>query len=90
MNVPPETPPEQLRSGPTEHVLPKVQRHLPKVQRHLPRPRRTRHADGVSGRNRHHGAREETGGYSAPMLNMFATYTALEGLARSLIDTSPR
>ncbi len=33
--------------------------------------------------------REETGGYSAPMLNMFATYTTLEELTRSLIDTSP-
>ncbi len=33
--------------------------------------------------------REETGGYSAPMLNMFATYPTLEDLARSLIDGSP-
>lgn len=33
--------------------------------------------------------REETGGYSAPMLNMFATYPTLEALARSLIDISP-
>ncbi|MGH3717825.1 MAG: hypothetical protein ACRDRI_03105 [Pseudonocardiaceae bacterium] len=33
--------------------------------------------------------REETGGYSAPMLNMFATYATLGDLARSLIDTSP-
>ncbi len=33
--------------------------------------------------------REETGGYSAPMLNMFGTYSSLEELARSLIDTSP-
>jgi hypothetical protein len=33
--------------------------------------------------------REETGGYSAPMLNMFGTYPTLEALARSLIDTSP-
>jgi len=33
--------------------------------------------------------REETGGYSAPMLNMFATYPTLEELARSLIDISP-
>jgi hypothetical protein len=33
--------------------------------------------------------REETGGYSAPMLNMFSTYTTLEELTRSLIDTSP-
>ena len=33
--------------------------------------------------------REETGGYSAPMLNMFASYPSLEELARSLIDISP-
>jgi hypothetical protein len=33
--------------------------------------------------------REETGSYSAPMLNMFATYPTLEELARSLIDISP-
>jgi hypothetical protein len=33
--------------------------------------------------------REETGGYSAPMLNMFASYATLEDLARSLIDISP-
>jgi hypothetical protein len=33
--------------------------------------------------------REETGGYSAPMLNMFATYVTLEELARQLIDISP-
>jgi hypothetical protein len=33
--------------------------------------------------------REETGGYSAPMLNMFATYATLEELARQLIDISP-
>lgn len=33
--------------------------------------------------------REETGGYSAPMLNMFGTYPTLEDLARSLIDSSP-
>jgi hypothetical protein len=33
--------------------------------------------------------REETGGYSAPMLNMFATYSTMEELARSLIDISP-
>jgi hypothetical protein len=33
--------------------------------------------------------REETGGYSAPMLNMFSTYTTLDELTRSLIDTSP-
>ena len=33
--------------------------------------------------------REETGGYSAPMLNMFATYSTLEELARQLIDISP-
>jgi len=33
--------------------------------------------------------REDTGGFSAPMLNMFATYPTLEDLARSLIDSSP-
>jgi hypothetical protein len=33
--------------------------------------------------------REETGGFSAPMLNMFATYPSLEDLVRGLIDTSP-
>lgn len=33
--------------------------------------------------------REETGGFSAPMLNMHATFSSLEELARSLIDTSP-
>lgn len=33
--------------------------------------------------------REETGGFSAPMLNMHATFGSLEELARNLIDTSP-
>jgi hypothetical protein len=33
--------------------------------------------------------REETGGYSAPMLNMFAIYPSLADLARSLIELSP-
>jgi hypothetical protein len=33
--------------------------------------------------------REETGGYSAPMLNMFGSSPTLEDLARSLIETSP-
>ena len=33
--------------------------------------------------------REDTGGYSAPMLNMHATYATLEELARQLIDISP-
>jgi hypothetical protein len=33
--------------------------------------------------------REETGGFSAPMLNMHATFSSLDELARSLIDTSP-
>jgi hypothetical protein len=33
--------------------------------------------------------REETGQFSAPMLNMFATYPTVEELAKSLIDSSP-
>lgn len=33
--------------------------------------------------------REETGGYSAPMLNMFATYPTLEAMAKQLVDISP-
>lgn len=33
--------------------------------------------------------REETGGYSAPMLNMFGIYPTLVELARSLVETSP-
>lgn len=33
--------------------------------------------------------REETGGYSAPMHNMFASYTTLAELARDLVDLSP-
>jgi hypothetical protein len=33
--------------------------------------------------------REETGGFSAPMLNMHAIFSSLDELARSLIDTSP-
>jgi hypothetical protein len=33
--------------------------------------------------------REETGGFSAPMLNMYAAYPTVEMLAKSLIETSP-
>ncbi len=33
--------------------------------------------------------REETGGFSAPMLNMYAAYPTVEELAKSLIETSP-
>jgi hypothetical protein len=33
--------------------------------------------------------REETGGYSAPMLNMHATYPTLEAMAKQLIEISP-
>jgi hypothetical protein len=33
--------------------------------------------------------REETGGYSAPMHNMFASYTTMAELARDLVDLSP-
>jgi hypothetical protein len=33
--------------------------------------------------------REETGGYSAPMHNMFASYPTVQALARELVDISP-
>src|SRR5215469_5485257 len=33
--------------------------------------------------------REETGGFSAPMLNMYAAYPTVEELAKSLIEISP-
>jgi hypothetical protein len=33
--------------------------------------------------------REETGGFSAPMLNMYAAFPTVEELAKSLIETSP-
>ena len=33
--------------------------------------------------------REETGGFSAPMLNMYAAFATVEELAKSLIETSP-